>query len=99
MQFYLNLKKEVNSSKSYEYTIEFDGSYLEKNKELKIDEAEIADNDLLIVETKQNYYKERWVFTNNDVPIEGNCEYCRQNEILTIKCICKKVGHLRWHDL
>ncbi len=54
----------------------------------------IADNDVCVLEVKEAQYgNKKWSLTSDDVPATGNCEFCRQPEVLSVKCACKKVAY------
>jgi len=67
------LYKQTNSSTTYEYNLEFDGSYLQNDLKATIDDLCIADSDMLLIENhKSDRYSEgRWNLSNDDVPSEG----------------------------
>ena len=85
------LVKLAKENASYEYIIEFDGEYLEKDLTKQVKDAEIADNDLLFAESNLGRYRDNWPLTNDDCPIEANCESCRKKTVLTTRCTCKRV--------
>ena len=74
----------------YNYSIKLNGSYLGKDKNLSIEEACITDVDVIICEGKSK--QTSWIFTNDDIPIEGSCNNCPQL-ILPVKCDCKKFAY------
>jgi hypothetical protein len=57
-----------------------------------LNEAQIGDNDIIVIETQSQY---SWIFTNDDVPIEGQCENCRRYTLLPVKCVCKNVAYCK----
>ena len=50
---YLWFKKMTNDSRTYQYKLEFDGTFLLKDPEATIDSLCIADDDMLVVENKK----------------------------------------------
>ena len=51
----------------------------------------IADNDLIILETKKKSSKEEnWLFLHDDISCTGKCENCYKRKVLSFKCKCKK---------
>ena len=45
-------KRQVNDSQTYSYSLDFSGSFLEKDPKLKVEDLMIADNDICVFEVK-----------------------------------------------
>lgn len=83
------VKGKCKKSTSYEYRIEFKGTYLLKDPEITLEEAEIADNDYVFLEAREQ--GRGWNFVGDNAPTIDKCEFCNKYEELPIQCACKKV--------
>jgi hypothetical protein len=82
-------KEETNKSRSYEYRIPFKGTYLSGDEDKKIEEAEIADNDIVCLEARDE--GKGWNLTGDGAPAVDKCEFCNKYDVLPVQCACKKV--------
>jgi len=88
-EFFKYIKAQCKKSTSYEYRIEFKGNYLLKDLELPLAEAEIADNDHIFIEVREQ--GKGWNFIGDGAPSIDKCEFCNKYQELPIQCPCKKV--------
>lgn len=88
-QFFSYIKEECNKSRSYDYRIEFKGKFLFKPEDTKLEEMEVADEDIVVLEAKD--HGKGWNFTGEGAPTVEKCEYCNKYEVLPFQCACKKV--------
>ena len=79
----------TENSRTYDYKIEFKGQYLEKEKDIKVEDAQIAENDFLFIECREQ--NKGWNFNGDGAPILAKCEYCNKYGELPVQCSCKKV--------
>ena len=82
-------KSKCKRSTSYEYRIDFKGTYLLKDPEISLDEAEIADSDFVFLEVREQ--GRGWNFLGDGAIAIDKCEFCNKYEELPIKCGCDKV--------
>ena len=87
--FFEAVAKTCQNSRTYDYQIQFPGTFLEKDKTIKIEEAEIASNDFVILEGQE--YQKGWNFYGDGAPILAKCENCNKYGELSVQCLCKKV--------
>lgn len=60
-----------------------------KEPENTLDEAEIAENDYVFLEVREQ--GRGWNFLGDDAPTIDKCEFCPKYEELHVMCACKKV--------
>lgn len=87
--FFKEVKEICENSRTYDYQIEFKGVYLEKDKTIKLEEAQIAANDYLFIEAKET--NKGWNLYGDSAPILAKCEFCNTYGELPVQCACKKV--------
>lgn len=90
-EFFDEVAKICQNSRTYDYQISFPGTYLEKDKTIPLEEAQIADNDYVILEAQE--YQKGWNFYGDGAPILAKCENCNKYGELTVQCACKKVSY------
>ena len=83
------LKGQCKKSTSYEYKIEFKGTFILKDPENTLDEAEVSENDYMFIEVREQ--GKGWNFQGENAPQIDKCDFCNKYEELSIKCGCKKV--------
>lgn len=88
--FFNDVAKICQNSRTYDYQISFQGTFLEKDKTIKLEEAQIASNDFVILEGQE--YQKGWNFYGDGAPILAKCENCNKYGELSVQCICKKVS-------
>jgi hypothetical protein len=91
-EYFKEVQEICRRSYSYDYQIEFKGSFLEKDKSLRLEEAQIAKEDYVFVEGREN--DKGWNFHGDGAPIMAKCEYCNRYDELPVQCACKKVLNL-----
>ena len=84
-----NYKELCNRSSSYDYKIPFQGEYLEKFPEKKLEETDIAETDYVFIEINES--GKIWNFSHVDVPSMEKCEGCYKYALLKFPCACAKV--------
>jgi ubiquitin carboxyl-terminal hydrolase 4/11/15 len=85
------IKEICNKTTSYDYRIPFKGNFLERDEGIAFEEANIADDDHLIIELREA--SKGWHFQSDEVPNLDKCEFCSKYEILKYPCSCKKVNY------
>jgi len=60
-----------------------------KEPEYTLEEAEVADNDHIFIEVREQ--GRGWNFTGDNAPEVDKCDFCYKYEELPIRCGCKKV--------
>jgi len=89
--FFRNVKEVTEASRTYDYQIEFKGNFLEKEKEVKLADAQIAADDYVVLEVKEP--GKGWNFHGDGAPILSKCEFCNKFGELPVQCSCKKVAY------
>lgn len=87
--FFQNVKKACNAHRSYDYSIEFQGNFLEKDMEVKLEEAQIAQDDYVILEARES--NKGWNFYGDGTPVLAKCDFCNKYGELPVQCACKQV--------
>jgi len=90
-EFFRTVKEVTEASRTYDYQIEFKGNFLEKEKEVKLADAQIAADDYVVLEVKEP--GKGWNFHGDGAPILSKCEFCNKFGELTVQCSCKKVAY------
>ncbi len=82
-------RTKCKKSTSYEYRIEFKGTYILKDPSITLDEAEVSENDYVFVEARDS--GKGWNFIGKDAPEIAKCDFCTKYQELPIQCACEKV--------
>jgi len=90
-QLFEFFKEETNRARSYEYRIPFKGDYINKDEERLVENAEIADDDYVVLEARDS--GKGWNLTGEGAPAIDKCEYCNKYDFLPVQCACKKVAY------
>lgn len=83
-------KKKLAEGKEFDLKIQFPGEFAEKEQETIIEDARIAENDLMVIEYKASI-STAWVFYGDGIENEGRCHSCQQYKQCKVECKCKKV--------
>lgn len=87
--FFHDVKKICDESRTYDYQIEFKGNLLEKDLEVKLEDAQIAEEDYMFVEARESH--KGWSFFGDGAPVLAKCDFCNKYGELPVQCSCKKV--------
>jgi len=88
--FFRDVREVTEASRTYDYQIELKGNFLEKDKEVKLADAQIAADDYVVLEVKEP--GKGWNFYGDGAPILSKCEFCNKFGELPVQCSCKKVS-------
>lgn len=89
--YFQEVQEICRKSYSYDYQIEFKGTFLEKDKNLKLEEAQIAQEDYVFIEGRES--EKGWNLHGDGAPIMAKCEYCNRYDELPVQCACKKAAY------
>ena len=71
------------------------GFNLNQLTDSKVEDTDIADNDLIVVELEDLDYEPHYIFRykKGEKISFGKCEYCAQKKRLIVQCVCKEVSY------
>lgn len=84
-------KEICGKSTLYEYKIPFQGTYMEKFSDKKLEDVNIAESDTMFVEIKEEL--KGWNYSGPDVPMTEKCDSCMKYSALKYHCACGKVAY------
>jgi len=83
------MKNICNRTPYDDYRIPFKGICLEKDQNISLEEANVAESDYVIIELRE--LGMRWHFQGDEAPSLDKCDFCKKYElILKYSCACKK---------
>ena len=88
-QFFKETQKICNDTRSVDYEIPVKGIFLEKKLEVKLEDFAFSDNDILMVEVREN--SKNWNFVQEGIPSMKKCGFCSKFTDNVLWCACEKV--------
>lgn len=83
------LKGILVDAKSYNYEINFKGTYLSNYGDTKIQDLDLGDSDHLVIEARDSHGN--WSFFGDNAPKFEKCDGCMRYNLLNVSCPCGKV--------
>lgn len=88
-QFFKETQKICNETRSFDYEIPVKGIFLEKKLEVKLEDFAFSDNDILLIEVREN--SKNWNFVQEGIPSMKKCGFCSKFTDNVLWCACEKV--------